>query len=62
MDQKLTADCVQNAVEDLIPAEQLIERVTKALVEDPVTLGEAFIKSMYAGGGTRCPGTIPEGA
>ena len=31
MDRKLTADCVQKAVEDFHPPEQLINRITKDL-------------------------------
>ena len=45
MDQKLAADCLQNDIEDLIPAKQFIERVTKVLVDNPVKLSEAFMKT-----------------
>ena len=43
-DQKLTAEYVQNAIEDLISSDQLIEGVTKVLVDNSVTLAEAFKK------------------
>ena len=45
MEQKLTSDCVQNAVEDLIPAEKFIEGATKALADNIITLAEAFMKA-----------------
>ena len=45
MDQKQTDDCVQNAVEDLIPTEQFIEGVTKVLVDNPVALNKAFVNT-----------------
>ena len=44
MNQKLTAECVGKAVEDLIPVEQLSERVSKARVGYSTTLAEAFMK------------------
>ena len=43
MDKKLTADCVQNIVEDLIPAEKLIKEVMKVPVHYPVTLVKEFM-------------------
>ena len=44
-DQKLTADCVQNAEEDLILAEQFIKGVTKTLMNNLATIAEAFMKA-----------------
>ena len=45
MDQKKTAECAQNAVEGLIPIKKFIQGVTKALVDNTVTMTEAFMKA-----------------
>ena len=47
--KKLTADYVQNAVEDLIPSEEFIKGIKKALVENPITLAKAFSEEKYTG-------------
>ena len=44
MNQKLTVYYLQNAVGDLILAEQFIVGVTQDLVDNSVTLAKAFIK------------------
>ena len=55
MDQKLTTNSVKKTVEDLVPAKQFIEGVTKALLDNPVTLDEIVYENKHTGRRDRWP-------